>query len=87
VVNPSQDLVDQLYRQQILLARRIPPEEKLLDGLRLFERSCGLMADGIRAELPEADGQQVREILIRRISRLRQIDEYGLYKPFEDRPS
>ncbi len=42
VVKPSQDLIDQLYREEILLARRIPPEEKLLDGLRLFQRTCGL---------------------------------------------
>lgn len=85
-MNPSQQLVDQLYRQQILLARRMPPDEKLLDGMRLFDRSCGLMADGIRNELPEADEQQVTDILTRRIARLRQIDEHGLYKPLEERP-
>ena len=86
-MNPSQNLVDQLYRQKILLARRISPDEKLLDGMRLFERSCGLMADGIRDELPEANEQQVRDTLIGRISRLRQIDECGLYKPLKERPS
>lgn len=86
-MNPSQELVDQLYRQQILLARQIPPDEKLFDGLRLFERSCGIMADGIRNELPEADEQQVMDTLMRRFSRLRQIDEYGLYKPLKERPS
>ena len=61
--------------------------EKLLDGMRLLERSCGLMADGIRNELPEADEQQVTDTLTRRIARLRQIDEHGLYKPLEERPS
>ena len=86
-MDPSQELVDQLYRQEILRARRIPPDQRLLDGMRLFERSCGLMMDGIRDEQPDADEQQVTEILIKRISRLRKIDEYGLYRPLEERPS
>ena len=33
-------LADVLYREEIVRARAMPPEDKLLEGPRLFERAC-----------------------------------------------
>jgi hypothetical protein len=50
------------------------PEDKLLEGPRLFERACRLMDDGIRHEHPELDGRGVRALLATRLSRLDALD-------------
>src|SRR5437868_128163 len=42
-MEPSKELVDDIYRERVLRARRTPPEEKLLDGARLFDLSCRIM--------------------------------------------
>jgi hypothetical protein len=73
-MEPTQALIDDLYRERVLRARATPPEQKLLDSLRLFELSCRIMMDGIRNENPEADDLQVREILARRFELLRKLE-------------
>lgn len=55
----------------------MPPEEKLLAGARLFDRSCRLMADGIRHEYPDADQRKVREILAERLAVIRRLEQSG----------
>lgn len=51
-MEPNKDHVDELYRQRVLRARAMPPEEKFWAGARLFARSCRIMADGIRHQFP-----------------------------------
>ncbi len=74
---PTQQLVDELFRAKVLAARAMPPEEKLLAGARLFDRSCRLMADGIRHEYPDADQRKVREILAERLAVIRRLEQSG----------
>jgi len=74
-MEPSKELIDDLCREQVLRARRTPPEEKLLAGARLFELSCRIMSDGIRDEFPEADEQRVREILLERLALQRRLED------------
>lgn len=49
------------------------PEDKLLEGPRLFERACRVMADGIRQTRPELDETGVRALLANRLARLKAI--------------
>jgi hypothetical protein len=63
-----------LYVEEIARARAMAPEDKLLEGPRLFERACRLMDDGIRHEHPELDGRGVRALLATRLSRLDALD-------------
>ena len=58
-----------------LRARRTPPEEKLLDGPRLFDLACRIMKDGIRDQYPDADDRRVQEILAQRLEILRRLEE------------
>jgi len=67
-------LADALYREEVARARAMSPEDKLLEGPRLFDRACRLMADGIRHLQPELDEQGVRSILTARLSRLRDLE-------------
>ena len=53
-------------------ARQMSPEDKLLGGARLFDRSCRIMADGIRSQFPDADEHRVQEILRERLAMIRQ---------------
>lgn len=67
-------LTGELYREEIARARSMRPEDKLLEGPRLFERACRVMADGIRHEHPELDQEGVRTLLEGRLARLRAIE-------------
>lgn len=52
-------LADELYREEVARARAMRPSEKLLEGPRLFDRGCQLMADGIRHRQPGFDDDAV----------------------------
>ncbi|OFW26262.1 MAG: hypothetical protein A3H97_23355 [Acidobacteria bacterium RIFCSPLOWO2_02_FULL_65_29] len=67
-------LADALYREEVARARAMDPGEKLLEGPRLFERACRLMADGIRHQHPELDDAGVRALLVERLARLHTLD-------------
>ena len=53
-------VADALYRDEVARAKAMNPEDKLLEGPRLFERACRLMADGVRHRHPEFDDQAVQ---------------------------
>jgi hypothetical protein len=73
-MEPDPELLDALYRQRVERARATPPEEKLLDGPRLFDRVCRIMRDGIRMQFPEADEEAVRRILLERLAIAEQLE-------------
>lgn len=67
-------LADALYAEEIARARAMRPEDKLLEGPRLFDRSCRLMTDGIRHDHPELDDEGIRVRLAARLARLRTLE-------------
>jgi hypothetical protein len=73
-VQPTQELVDELYREEVLRAREMPGDEKMLEGPRLFDRACSLMAEGIRNEFPAADETLVERILSERLNLARRLE-------------
>jgi hypothetical protein len=74
-MQPTKELIDELYREEVERARRMSPEDKLLAGPRLFDRSCRIMADGIRDQFPDADEQRVKEILYERLALARRLEQ------------
>ena len=72
-MGPTQELVDSIYWERVLRARRTPLETKLLLGPELFEEACRRVADGIRNEYPDADEQRVQEILQARLDLLERL--------------
>lgn len=67
-------LTEELYREEVARARAMRPEDKLLEGARLFERAWRVMADGIRHTHPELDEAGVRDLLADRLARLEAIE-------------
>jgi hypothetical protein len=67
-VKPTKELIDELYRERVRWARETPPEEKFLDGPRLFEYACRIMADGIRNQFPDADEERVQQVVTERLA-------------------
>ena len=62
-----QPLIDELYREEVLEARRMPLEEKLLLGERLFRWACEITLAGIRHQNPGASEDESQRILRERI--------------------
>lgn len=60
-------LIDELYRKEVLDARRMPLEEKLILGERLFRWACEVTLAGIRSQNPDADEAACQVILRERI--------------------
>jgi len=77
MAEPTRELIDAIERDRVLAARRMSPEEKLLAGARLFDRSCRIMADGIRHQFPDADEERVQEILRERLRKIRELEGRG----------
>jgi hypothetical protein len=51
------------------------PDDKLLAWPQLFDRSCRIMADGIREQYPDADEARVQEILRERLALVRRLEQ------------
>lgn len=74
-MKPSKELADQLFREEVLRARAMSPHEKLFAGARLFDRVCRVMLDGIRAQYPTADEEEVQGILRQRLKLARRLEQ------------
>ncbi len=75
MVEPSHELVDAIYRDKVLQARRMSLEEKFLAGPQLFDYACRITMDGIRSQHPDADERRVRDILRERLELARRLEQ------------
>jgi hypothetical protein len=73
VMGPTPGLIDAIYREKVLRARRTPIAEKFLAGAELFEMVAERMKAGLRSENPGADEATIDALLVKRIARLRQV--------------
>jgi len=71
---PTQELIDDIYREKVRRARATPPGEKVYAGARLFEEVCRRMVAGIRHQFPDADEQRVQDILRQRLAIARRLE-------------
>lgn len=75
----TKQLMDEIFIDKILRARRRSISEKILDGPKLFESSCAMMRNGIRSQHPDFNADQIEQELRRRLAIKRRIDEAGIY--------
>jgi hypothetical protein len=73
-MGPTKELVDDIYRERVLRARRTPIEQKLFAGAELFEYACRLTCDGIRHQNPGIDESRVQQILRDRLALARRLE-------------
>ena len=60
-------LIEALYRESVLEARRMPPGEKFLLGEELFEYACSITLSGIRNQNPGFSEEECQQELQRRL--------------------
>lgn len=73
-MQPTKELIDELYWDKVRAARAMSPEDKLFSGARLFDFACRITADGIRSQYPDADEARVQEILRDRVALARRLE-------------
>ena len=67
-------LAQALYREEVTRARAMSPDETVLEGPRLFDRACRVMADGIRHQYPDLDEDGVLAMLRQRLDRVSAVE-------------
>jgi hypothetical protein len=72
---PSKLFFDQLFADQIRQARRMSPEDRVREGLRLSDLAMQVMADGVRHQFPSATDEEVQRLVRQRMKRIRQLKE------------
>ena len=60
--------MDDSFWQQVERARRMTGDERVREGLALFDRALRLMSDGIRHQFPDATPEDVRRIRRERLA-------------------
>ena|GEM_PF-608872 len=73
-------LTECLYADKVRRARAAPATQKMGWGAELFADACVRMSDGIRAQFPAFGPDEVKAMLLKRLKRLRQLDEHGIYQ-------
>ena len=72
--SPFQPLIDELYREEVLDARQMKPEEKLILGERLFRWACSVTLEGIRMQNPGATDDECQRLLRERLELGRRLE-------------
>jgi hypothetical protein len=67
VMQPTNELASELFRERVLRAREMAPEAKLAVGAELFTYAAEITASGIRHQFPDATEEQVQTILSQRL--------------------
>jgi len=75
MANEFQPLADAIYRDRVLSARRTPPEERIMDGPRLFDYACAITLAGLRSENPNATEMELHEALRQRLALAEKLDQ------------
>jgi hypothetical protein len=70
-------VADELYRERVLEARRMPPEEKLLAGEELFDYACAITLGGIRNQFPAASEEECLRMLGDRLKLREEMERRG----------
>ena len=75
-----QPMADALYRERVLRARRTPPEERMLEGVRMFDRECDMMRLEILKLNPNYSETDVSQEIRRRLKEADAENEANFYR-------
>ncbi len=75
-MTPTQELVDDIYRDKVRAARAASMDEKLWIGEELFHYAAGITMAGIRHQHPEADEAEVLRILKQRLELRERMEQH-----------
>jgi hypothetical protein len=71
---PTPELVDALFREKIERARRMTPEDRFLEGPRLFDMASKWTKAGLRAQYPDKDETEVERLFRQRLALARDME-------------
>ena len=77
-MEPTADLVDAIYREKVLCARRMSPQRRVEVGAELSDLGRQMMREAIRREYPSASQEQIRQFMRERIELSRKLDNIPL---------
>lgn len=66
-MQPTQELIDALWRDKIEQAQRMTEKQRLEAGGELFDYACRITSAGIRCDHPDWTNRQVLDELRRRL--------------------
>lgn len=66
-------MMDDSFWRQVERARKMTGDERVREGLALFDRAIRIMTDGIRHQFPGASEEEVRQIRRERLAKIRQL--------------
>ncbi len=78
-----QPLIDQLYREEILRARKMTPQERLRATFEITDFALKMMRSSLRHHHPEADDAEILRLGRERIAKVRRLNEWKLYRTVE----
>lgn len=81
-MEPTPELIEALWREDIEQARRMSLGQKFFAGAELFDDACAVTRGGIRYENPRFTEQQVLEELRRRIALSERFERFA--EAFDD---
>ena len=76
-VNPRSEfaqMIESLYREEVIEARKMSPDDKLILGERLFRWACAVTLEGIRLQHPDASEEDCQRMLRDRIELGRRLE-------------
>ena len=68
-----------LFRADILSARRSTRAQRVLDGLELFDMACETSRSVLRSRHPDADEAKIAQLLSDQLRKQRRMEEWGVY--------
>ncbi|MGD0462387.1 MAG: hypothetical protein ABSB74_07850 [Tepidisphaeraceae bacterium] len=77
-MEPTSELIDALYREKVLRARRMTLQKRVEVGAALSDIGRQMMRDAIRRENPSASEEEVRQLMRRRLELKRKLDDTPL---------
>ena len=84
-MDDTKQMADQVFRQRVLRARAMSPEEKFAAGPRLFEYASEITLSGVCNQHPDADESEVRRIFSERLSLRKRIEAEQLMQHLRER--
>lgn len=75
-------LAAEIYREKVLRSRAMTPDERLMEGFRLFHEALTFTKAGVADELGTTDETIIMAEVLRRFDVARKIEERGIYQPW-----
>jgi hypothetical protein len=77
-VEPTPELVDDIYREKVLRSRRMSPARRLEASLELSDMGLQMMRDSVRHQYPGASESEITARVNDRIELSRKLDNIPL---------